>query len=497
MEGPERLPSNWTDATLAELGLWSGGGTPSKSRPDFWAEGTIPWVSPKDMGDAVLAGTQDRITASATEKSAARLVPANSIAFVVRSGILTRLLPIAFVPFAAAYNQDMRVLTPAPSLDPYWLLWALRACSEDIRRRCQKQGTTVASIEVPELLEYQLAVPPREEQPRIAEIIERLLGQLDDGREHLDKAHTSVRTYRQSVLVSAVSGRLGVSAPNGRSGSELRAGILARRKGRWLEASMGRYAEAFSPTPPGGVVLPGGWTWATIDELAVGVQYGSSAKTVSEGDVPVLRMGNLVDGLLDLSDLKYLPAEHEEFPGLLLRDGDLLFNRTNSAELVGKTAVARGLPEPCSFASYLIRVRFAPEVEPEFVSWYLNSAFGRAWVRANVSQQVGQANVNGSKLRALTVPLPPVTVQRSLREEVDGLLRASDDVRLSFACQAADLEKLRSSLLLAVSQGQLGTGSARDEHATSLMDCVRRESVAMSSERRRNRKPRRAVPVGE
>lgn len=158
------LPDGWTLAPLAEIGLWSGGGTPSKRNPAYWEGGDIPWVSPKDMGPPQLSRTQDKITRLASEETAARTLPAGSIAFVVRSGVLNRTLPISLVPFEAAYNQDMRVLTPAAGLDVHWLLWALRGASEDIRRVCRKDGVTVASIEVPRLLQYRLAIPPWRQQ---------------------------------------------------------------------------------------------------------------------------------------------------------------------------------------------------------------------------------------------------------------------------------------------------------------------------------------------
>ena len=104
--------------------------------------------------------------------------------------------------------------------------------------------------------------------------------------------------------------------------------------------------------------LPEGWCWATVDQVSTTVKYGSSAKTSLDLEgVPVLRMGNIQEGTLNLERLKHLPLDHSEFPKLLLANGDLLFNRTNSAELVGKTAVYRGRPDPCSFASYLISVR--------------------------------------------------------------------------------------------------------------------------------------------
>src|SRR5207244_3925336 len=102
------------------------------------------------------------------------------------------------------------------------------------------------------------------------------------------------------------------------------------------------------------------------------------------------------------------------FPNLLLEDGDLLFNRTNSAELVGKSAVYHGSPSPCSYASYLIAVRLASGCLSDYLCFFLNSVYGRSWVAAVVTQQVGQANVNGSKLQALVFPLPPLEEQQEV-----------------------------------------------------------------------------------
>jgi type I restriction enzyme S subunit len=182
--------------------------------------------------------------------------------------------------------------------------------------------------------------------------------------------------------------------------------------------------------------------------LAEVVEYGSSAKT-SEADagVPVLRMGNIVDGNLDLSTLKYLPDSHEEFPRLLLRPGDLLFNRTNSPELVGKTAVFNGRPEKCSFASYLIRVRLASGCMPEFVSAFINSAHGRRWVKAVATQQVGQANVNGTKLQNLLIPLPPIVEQERIVSELGRRLSVVGHVAASIDAKLQQAATLREATL--------------------------------------------------
>ena len=169
-------------------------------------------------------------------------------------------------------------------------------------------------------------------------------------------------------------------------------------------------------------------------------------------------MGNIQDGALVFHDMKYLPQDHDEFPKLLLAPDDLLFNRTNSAELVGKTAVFKGTPRPCSFASYLIRVRFVDGCLPPFVAAYINSSYGRQWVKSVVTQQVGQANVNGAKLQALTVLLPPSAEQARIVAEVDRRLSLVREVDAEVDTDLKRAERLRQATL----QGAFaGASSAR------------------------------------
>lgn len=202
--------------------------------------------------------------------------------------------------------------------------------------------------------------------------------------------------------------------------------------------------------------LPMGWRMLTIEAMTEAMQYGSSAKTSEDASgVPVLRMGNIKDGALVLDSLKYLPRDHSEFPDLLLRDGDLLFNRTNSAELVGKSAVYRGNPEKCSCASYLIRVQLKPEFVPEYVANYLNSPFGRQWIASVVSQQVGQANVNGSKLKALSIPIPGFDDQRRIVAEIEKQFTRLEAGVAALRRVQANLKRYRAAVLKAACEGRL------------------------------------------
>ena len=366
------VPDGWRTMTLDEVGTWFGGGTPSKSRPEFWDGGTVPWLSPKDMGETRLSGTRDKITDAAVSGSAVRMVPAGAVAFVVRSGILERALPSTLVSFPTTLNQDMKALVPhADIVTPEWLAHAFRAFEHPLLTGTRKAGTTVASLDFGKVKSFQLPVPPLPEQRRIVELVEEHMA-------HLDAADASLASAEQRARALTASSRANLVSEGQRLGVD-----------------------------------------STVGAHSTEVAYGSSSKTSDASDgVPVLRMGNIQDGQLDWSSLKYLPRDHAEFPKLLLRDGDLLFNRTNSAELVGKSAVFRG-ERSASYASYLIRVRFDDTVLPEWANLCINSPQGRAHVKSVLAQQVGQANVNGTKLKAFPLPVPPVEDQRRLLESAD------------------------------------------------------------------------------
>lgn len=198
------------------------------------------------------------------------------------------------------------------------------------------------------------------------------------------------------------------------------------------------------------------WRWLTIGEIAAEVRYGTSSKTNQDADgVPVIRMGNIQEGTIVLNSLKYLPASHHEFPQLLLEPGDLLFNRTNSAELVGKCAVYKGNPSCASFASYLIRVRLKAGFLPEYIAFYINSSYGREWIKSVVSQQVGQANVNGTKLKNLQIPLPPLDEQRRIVEEIEQQFTRLDAGVAALRSAQTKLKRYRAAVLKTACEGKL------------------------------------------
>jgi type I restriction enzyme S subunit len=200
-------------------------------------------------------------------------------------------------------------------------------------------------------------------------------------------------------------------------------------------------------------------------------------------------MGNIQDGGLDFSSLKYLPASHKDVDKLTLADGDLLFNRTNSAELVGKTAVYRAKLGPMTFASYLIRCQFAPGVIPEWVSLVINSAYGRQYISAVSSQQVGQANVNGSKLAAMPIPLPSTEEQESILAAAGEYKSKASHFSSILAMSRSKSMTMRRSLLTAAFSGKLVPQDPEDEPASVLLERIDAEQLVAKKQRKVRRAP--------
>ncbi len=346
---------------------------------------------------------------------------------------------VAIVPReydGAVASTGFHVLRATEGTDPLWLYYAVQT-QAFISTMCGLvQGALYPAVRPRDIRAFAIPHPPRNRQKLIVAEIEKQFSRLDEAVAGLKRVKANLKRYKAAVLKAAVEGRLveteaELARREGRSyetGEKLLQRILETRRSQWQ--GKGKYKQPAAPDTTDLPELPEGWVWATVGQLACLVEYGSSAKTSDvSGGVPVLRMGNIVDGELRFDELKYLPANHDEFPKLYLNPGDLLFNRTNSPELVGKSAVYAGSAKECSFASYLIRVRLVDGAVPKLLAAYINSSHGRRWVKSVVTQQVGQANVNGTKLQALSVPLPPQGEQLRIASDVErrlSILRATE-----------------------------------------------------------------------
>ncbi len=421
----------WPSRPLRDVGDWSGGGTPSKAREEYWTNGTIPWVTPKDMKVETITGAEDLITADAVAGSATKLVPPNSVLVVVRSGILQRLLPVAVTACEVTINQDLKAVQLRPWIRPRYLAMALKAFEQDILQRCTKSGTTVQNINMPALLDYTIPVAPVEQQDSIVAEIETQFTRLDAGVAALQRAQANLKRYRASVLKAACEGRLvpteaELARREGRdyeTGAQLLERILAERRKAWT--GKGKYKEPEPPDTTGLPELPEGWCWASVGQLA-DVGTGATPKRGvdrywSAGSVPWVTSAALNDPYVDVAGECVTEHALAETNLTIYQPGTLLIAMYGEGKTRGKCAELR-LRATTNQAIAALECHADVRRYLKLLLWHQYEAIR--------SRALGgaQPNLNLSMVRSIVVAMPPEHEQTRVCAEVDRLLSGADQL---------------------------------------------------------------------
>jgi type I restriction enzyme S subunit len=204
------IPAHWEMPKVRySLDEIVGGGTPPKAREEFW-NGSVPWVSPKDMKRDRIRETEDYISEEAVSQSSTKFVAPGSVLVVVRSGILERTFPVALNEVRVTMNQDMKALTPRDTLAPEYLAYLLKGTETFILAQCTKIAATVGSIETNDFLNMRIPVPPLDEQRRIIAHVRQANQQIDAAIERAEREIALIEEYRRALIVETVTGQIDV-----------------------------------------------------------------------------------------------------------------------------------------------------------------------------------------------------------------------------------------------------------------------------------------------
>ncbi len=240
---------------------------------------------------------------------------------------------------------------------------------------------------------------------------------METTKARLDRINQILKNFRQSLLAAAVSGKLTEEWRN----------FQNVNIDSWSNGTLGDFVE--KPT------------------------YGSSSKSQSEGTIPVLRMGNLQSGKLDWTNLVYT-SDPLEIGKYKLSDGDVLFNRTNSPELVGKTSIYRG-ERDAIYAGYLIRIVCKENLNSEFLNYLLNSPDAKDYCYQVKSDGVSQSNINAQKLKNFPVNIPIIDEQIEIVRRVEGLFSYAEMIEHKANAALERVNNLTQSILAKAFRGEL------------------------------------------
>ena len=452
------IPGTWELVPLKDLGQWSGGGTPSKAKPEYWEKGKIPWVSPKDMKTERIVDSEDHITKAAVEESTAKLISAGSVLIVTRSGILSHTLPVAVTTVPVTVNQDLKALTPKEGVLPEYVAWALRSFARDILNTCSKQGTTVNSIETAALHRFEIPVAPLDQQKHIVAEIEKQFSRLDEAVANLKRVKANLKRYKAAVLKAAVEGRLveteaELARKEGRSyetGEQLLQRILETRRGQWK--GKGKYKEPTAPDITNLPELPEGWVWANVDELAEVVR-GASPRPAGDpkyfgGPIPWITVGPITAA--EGAFLRAVPESVTELGkenSRYIEPGTLLLTNSGATLGVPKITLIGGCIND-GVAALL-------EVEGPLKMYLLHHLSSLTESLRRINQGAAQPNLNTSIIRAILIPLPPSSEQDRIVTEIDRRLSLVREVESQIEANSLRSDRLRQSILAEAFSGRL------------------------------------------
>lgn len=324
------------------------------------------------------------------------------------------------------------------------------------------------------LKQINIPIPPLNEQNRIVAKLEKLLTKVDACKERLGKIPIILKRFRQSVLAAACSGRLTADwrgkNSDVESASELLKWIQHERKKKGLSDAQGMQIETDD--------LPNSWSRIKlsifIESMANGIY--KPKKFYSEDGIVCLRMYNIQDGKIVWKDLKRMLLTSEEIDKFSLRPGDILVNRVNSRELVGKAAIIEKIEEPVVFESKNIRLRLNKKyIMPEYVNYCFLTRIVRDVFEGKAKQTVGMATISQPEISNLILPIPPLNEQQEIVRRVEALFKVADQIEDRHKKAKAYVDKLTQSILAKAFRGELMPQDPNDEPASVLLERIREE----------------------
>ncbi|AGH94445.1 restriction endonuclease subunit S [Pseudobdellovibrio exovorus] len=437
------IPESWAESTLEFAGTWGSGGTPLKSKKEFYG-GEINWLKTGDLNNGFVVEVPDRITELGLEDIGGRLYPLKTIIMAMYGATIGKL---GILDIEVAVNQACACCTTYEQIYyKYLFFWLMAYRKEYI---ALGQGGAQPNISRSVIYEQPFAMPPRQEQERIVQKIESCFEKIDATEANLKKIETLLEKHRESALAKAFRGELVEQDPNDESISVLLERIREKKE-KNLKAK-----QEFQPIADGEkpYELPNGWEWVKLGEISKQIQYGFTASASKKGTHKFLRITDITTEGVNWNNVPYCTPSKEDAAKLELVVGDILFARTGGT--VGKSFLIKEDVKNSVFASYLIKVRLNQKIVlPELLSIYFTSP--AYWNFVTGSQRgAAQPNINGTTLSNLFIPLPPIKEQFRLIKEYKHILEKIDLLKNNLKLKSSILVQQKESILQKAFEGRL------------------------------------------
>jgi type I restriction enzyme, S subunit len=380
------LPDTWTVKRLSDphFAITTSGGTPSRSNPSYFA-GKIPWVKSGELEDGVIQSTEEHLSETGLANSSAKLLRPKTVLIALYGATVGK---TAILDIEATTNQAVCAIIPvADSFVPRFLQYRLMEMRPTLLR--ERHGGAQPNISQTLLKSLSLLIPPQLEQKKIAAVLWRIQQAIDVETKLACNARDLKKATMRQLFTTGLRDDV---------------------------QKLTSYGE-----------VPDSWKIEPLSSCAY-VQTGATkGRLIPDNDalkVPYLRVANVQDGHLDLSEMKTIRIRKHELDGLLLRRDDVVLTEGGDFDKLGRGFIWEGQIDPCVHQNHIFAVRVDREkLLPRYFAYLAQSPYGRAYFLSVAHKTTNLACINTTKLRAFPVLIPELDEQKEISEILETIDR--------------------------------------------------------------------------
>ena len=420
---------DWDVVRLKFLASIYAGGTPDRRHPEYWEDGTIPWLNSGAVNQWIIREPSALITDAAYESSSAKWIPSESLVMALAGQGRTKGM-VAQTAIRTTCNQSMAALVPSDDVVGKYLLWWLHIGYETVRNLAGGEARDGLNLEI--IGGIPCPLPPLDRQRAIAAYLDRETVKIDAMIAAKERLLALLAEKRRALITHAVTRGLNPDAPMKDSGVE------------WLGE------------------IPEHWTLTRLKFLAEirgGVTLGKSYGIKPLIEVPYLRVANVQVGRVNLDEVKNISVPSEERDRYLLRAGDLLMTEGGDIDKLGRGCVWREQIAPCIHQNHVFAVR-THDVDPEWLARWTDAEPSRAYFEITAKRSTNLASISGSNIGELPVLVPPGAEMVQILSQIEHSMGQLDALSEHAGSTIQLLRERRSALIAAAVTGQVDVEDA-------------------------------------
>lgn len=431
-EQPYKVPKNWCWTRMENIAQWGSGGTPSRKIPEYY-NGDIPWIKTGELNDDYIFETEEHITQEAIFHSSAKLFPENTVAIAMYGATIGK---VGILGIAATTNQACACGVSNLLVNYKYLFYYARSQKDNFIKKGKGGAQPNISQEI--IKSHEFPLPPLSEQHRIVDRIESLFAKLDEAKQKAQDALDSFETRKAAILHKAFTGELTAQ--------------WRKEHGVGMESWDGLQWGSF------------------IVSIEAGKNWNAEGRPPRADEFGVVKVSAVTWGDFNEVESKTCTVEEQWNENVQIHEGDFLFSRANTLQLVGNCVIVKSISRRLMLSDKILRFKFDKRVIPEYVLHFTRSNLYRNQIEQLASgNQDGMRNVSQKNMKLVEFPIPKLEEQAEIVRLLDDLLDKEQQAKEAAEGVLEQIDLIKKAILARAFRGELDTNDPNEESAVSLL----------------------------